>query len=414
MMSQAKTIRTGDASGRGSISGFRVNFPARMKPHTEEEINAVVDVMRNAEAQTQGEYLRKFEADFKAYTSANHTFAVDNCTNALRLAAILCRFEPGDEVIIPAYTFCATAIPFGTCGAQIVWADIDKDTWVIDLGDIERKITPRTRAVVAVHLLGMPVDMPAVLDVADRHGLRVIEDCAQAPGASINGQQVGTFGDFGCFSFHGAKQMTTLGEGGMLTVRSDDDAALTPGLRHNGARPYPGDRERYWVPAMSNVDLDLEGVWPNNFCIGEVQCALGSVLLKNLDRTNDTLIAQATKLRSALAEVPELSLVKIPDGYRHVFHQFVMHFDGSEFGKTRNDLLDFLANEAKVRAIVQYHPLYRYPLFQKLGVGEHDCPVLESWWDNSFSFPWWVGMPDETLDYLVSSVKEGVTSLKGM
>ena len=135
--------------------------------------------------------------------------------------------------------------------------------------------------------------------------------------------------------------------------------------------------------------------------------------MKNLDRTNDTLIAQATKLRSALADVPELSLVKIPDGCHHVFHQFVMHFDGSEFGKNRNDLLDFLANEAKVRAIVQYHPLYRYPLFQKLGVGEHNCPVLESWWDNSFSFPWWVGMPDETLDYLASSVKAGVTSLKG-
>ena len=409
----SKTIKTRDASGRGSVSGFKVNFPARMKPYTEEEINAVVDVMRNAEAQTQGEYLREFETDFKEYTGANHAFAVDNCTNALRLAAILCRFEPGDEVIIPAYTFCATAIPFGLAGAKIVWADIDEDTWVVDPGDIEKKVTPRTKAVVAVHLLGMPVDMPAILDVADRHGLRVIEDCAQAPGASIDGKQVGTFGDFGCFSFHGAKQMTTLGEGGMLTVRSDDDAALVPGLRHNGARPYPGDRERYWVPAMSNVDLDLEGVWPNNFCIGEVQCALGSVLLKNLDRTNDTLIAQATKLRSALAEVPELSLVKVPDGYRHVFHQFAMHFDGSVFGKNRNDLLDFLANEAKVRAIVQYHPLYRYPLFQKLGVGEHNCPVLESWWDNSFSFPWWVGMPDETLDYLVSSVKAGVTSLKG-
>ncbi len=412
-MSQVKTTKTGDASGRESVSGFRVNFPARMKPYTEEEINAVVDVMRNAEAQTQGEYLREFETDFKEYTGANHAFAVDNCTNALRLAAILCRFEPGDEVIIPAYTFCATAMPFGMTGATIVWADVDKDTWVVDPGDIEKKVTPRTRAVVAVHLLGMPVDMPAVLDVADRHGLRVIEDCAQAPGASIDGKQVGTFGDFGCFSFHGAKQMTTLGEGGMLAVRSDDDATLTPGLRHNGARPYPGDRERYWVPAMSNVDLDLEGVWPNNFCIGEVQCALGSVLLKNLDRTNDTLISQATKLRSALADVPELSVVKIPDGYRHVFHQFVMHFDGSEFGKNRDDLLDFLANEAKVRAIVQYLPLYRYPLFQKLGVGEHNCPVLESWWDNSFSFPWWVGMPDETLDYLTSSVKAGVTALKG-
>jgi len=383
-----------------------------MRRYSEEEIEAVVHVMRNAEVQTQGEYLRRFEADFKAYTGANHAFAVDNCTNALRLTAILSRLGPGDEVIIPAYTFCATAIPFGMTGATIVWADMHPDNWVMDPADVEKKITPRTKAIVAVHLLGMPVDMPAIMRIAQVHGLRVVEDCAQAPGAAINGQKVGSFGDFGCFSFHGAKNFTTLGEGGMLTVRSDEDAALVPGLRHNGVHPFPPDRPRYWVPAMTNVGMDLPDVWPNNFCIGEAQCALGSAALKKLDATNDTLIAQAMRLRAALADVPELSLVHIPDGYRHIFHQFVMHFDGSNFGKNRDDLLDFLANEARVRAIVQYHPLYRYPLFRDLGAAEHDCPYLEGWWDNSFSFPWWAGMPEETLDYLVSSVKAGIASFK--
>jgi len=408
-----KKTQLGDASGRGSVSGYKVNFPARMKPYTEDEINAVVNVMRNAEAQTQGVYLKQFEADFAAYTGANHAFAVDNATNALHLSAILCDLHEGDEVIIPGYTFCATAIPFGNTGATIVWSDIDPETWVADPKDIERKITKRTKAVVVVHLLGMPVDMPAVMKIAEKHHLRVVEDCAQAPGAAINGQSVGTFGDFGCFSFHGAKNMTTLGEGGMLTVKSDEDAALVPGLRHNGVRPYPADRERYWAPAMSNVDMDMEGVWPNNFSIGEAQCALGSQQLKTLDRDNDILIKQAMKLRAKLEDVPEISVVKIPSGYRHVFHQFVMHFDGSAFGKNRDDLLDFLSNEAGVRAIVQYYPLYRYPIFQKLGASEHDTPVLEEWWDNSFSFPWWVGMPDETMDYLVDSLKAGIAALKG-
>jgi dTDP-4-amino-4,6-dideoxygalactose transaminase len=258
----------------------------------------------------------------------------------------------------------------------------------------------------------MPADMPAIMDIARKHGLRVIEDCAQAPGASINGKQVGSFGDFGCFSFHSAKNMTTLGEGGMLAVRSDEEAALVSGLRNNGITPFPPDRERYWLPAMTNVDADIIGVWPKNYSIGEAQCALGSVELKTLDQTNDTLIAQAMKLRSALADVPELSFARIPEGYRHVFHQFVMHFDGSKLGKNRDDLIDFLVNEARIRAIVQYYPLYRYPLFQKLGAGEHNCPVLESWWDNSFSFPWWRGIPDDTLDYLASSVREGIASLR--
>lgn len=413
MSNQTITTKTGDASGRGSVAGYRVNFPARMRSYTENEIDAVVNVMRNAEAQTQGAYLRQFEADFKAYTGANHAFAVDNATNALRLSALLCRLGPGDEVIIPGYTFCATAIPFGMTGAKIVWADMNPDTWEIDSADIERKITPQTKAIVAVHLLGMPADMPAIMAIAQRHNLRVVEDCAQAPGAAINGQMVGTFGDFGCFSFHGAKNITTLGEGGMLTVKSDADAALVPGIRHNGVRPFAGGRERYWVPAMSNVDLDIDDLWPNNFCLGEAQCALGSELLKTLDQSIETTIAQAMKLRALLADVPELTLVQIPRGYRHIFHQFVLHFDGSAFGKNRNDLLDFLTTEAGIRAIVQYHPLYRYPLFQRLGAGEQDCPRLESWWDNSFSLPWWIGMDDETLAYLASSVKAGIAALKG-
>jgi dTDP-4-amino-4,6-dideoxygalactose transaminase len=412
MSNQSKTTKVGDASGRGTVAGYKVNFPARMRSYTESEIEAVVNVMRNAEVQTQGNYMKQFEADFKAYSGANYAFAVDNATSALRLAAIMCRIGPGDEVIAPGYTFCASAIPFGMTGATIVWADIDSKTWVVDPKSIESKITPKTKVLLVVHLLGMPVNMPAILAIAEKHNLRVVEDCAQAPGASINGKKVGSFGDFGCFSFHGAKNITTLGEGGMLTVRSAEDAALTPGLRHNGVRPFTGERQRYWVPAMSNVDIDLEDVWPNNFSIGEAQCALGSELLKTLDHNNDIIIAQATKLRAALSGIPEITFAHIPDGYRHIFHQFVLHFDGSAFGKNRNDLLDFLTEEAAVRAIVQYHPLFRYPLFQKLGAEQHNTPVLDDWWDNSFSLPWWIGMSDETLEYLADSVKAGVAALK--
>ncbi len=412
MSNLTQTTKSGDASGRGSVAGYRVNFPARMRVYTEAEIEAVVNVMRNAEVQTQGDYQRKFEADFKAYIGANHAFAVDNATNALRLAAILCRFEKGDEVIVPGYTFSATAIPFGMTGVKLVFADIDPKRWTIDPKDIEKKITPHTKAVIVVHLLGMPADMPVIMEIAKKHNLRVIEDCAQAPAASIDGKKVGSFGDFGCFSFHGAKNITTLGEGGAITVKSDEDAALLPGLRHNGIRPFPAGRERYWVPAMSNVDIDMENIWPNNFSIGEAQCALASELLKTLDSSTDTTIAQAAKLRTALADVPEFTVAEVPAGVRHIYHQFVIHFNGSAFGKNRNDLLDFLTTEAAVRAIVQYYPLYRYPLFQKLGAGAHDTPVLDDWWDNSFSLPWWIGMPDETLDYLVDSLKAGVAALK--
>ena len=412
-MSEEKKVVSGDASGRTAVDGFKINPSPMIRSYTQSQIDAVVKVMSKVQGQTQGPVMAEFEKKFKEYVGAHHAFAVDNATNALRLSAILCKLKPGDEVIISAYTFCATAIPFGKTGAKIVWADIDPDTWVADPKDIERKITDKTKALVVVHLLGMPVDMPAVMELAEKHNLKVVEDCAQAPGSSIDGREIGTFGNFGCFSFHGAKNMTTLGEGGMLTVKNDEDAKLVEKIRHNGCCAWTMERERYWVPAMGNVDVDPEmEVWPNNFCIGEAACACGIEALKVLDETNDVLIAQRNKIREIMSDTPEISFAKEPAGYKHIIHQFIMHFDGSALGKDRNDLLDLMTEKHRVRCIVQYYPLYRYDLFKKLGAGDQDCPVLEQWWDNSFSFPWWAYMDDETIEYMTSSLKKAVAELK--
>ena len=359
----------GDASGRGAVDGFRVTCPAMQHPYTEAEIDAVVKVMREACGQTQGKYMVEFEQAFCAFTGAKHAFAVNNCTSALKMAAIFCHIQPGDEVIIPAYTFCASAIPFGDLGAKIVWADINPDTWTIDPDDIARKITPKTKAVVCVHLLGMPCDMKKIVPIARAHGLKVVEDCAQALDCRIDGQHVGTFGDFGCFSFHSAKTMTTLGEGGMFVCADDADAAAAPGIRHNGCCAYPADRERYWSPAMSCVDSFLDDRWPQNFCIGEAQCALGTEELKSVIANNNTLIEQDRKIREKLAGLPEISFSRCPENGRYVVHQYIMHYDGSACGKTRDDLLDLMTKKYGIRCIVQYYPLYRYPLFQRKGCG---------------------------------------------
>jgi perosamine synthetase len=382
-------------------------------PYTEAEIDAVVKVMREACGQTQGKYMVEFEQAFCAFTGAKHAFAVNNCTSALKMAAIFCHIQPGDEVIIPAYTFCASAIPFGDLGAKIVWADINPDTWTIDPDDIARKITPKTKAVVCVHLLGMPCDMKKIVPIARAHGLKVVEDCAQALDCRIDGQHVGTFGDFGCFSFHSAKTMTTLGEGGMFVCADDADAAAAPGIRHNGCCAYPADRERYWSPAMSCVDSFLDDRWPQNFCIGEAQCALGTEELKSVIANNNTLIEQDRKIREKLAGLPEISFSRCPENGRYVVHQYIMHYDGSACGKTRDDLLDLMTKKYGIRCIVQYYPLYRYPLFQRKGCGEFDCPVLDKWWDGSFSFPWWCGMDDTVIDTLCSSLISAVEELRG-
>lgn len=199
----------------------------------------------------------------------------------------------------------------------------------------------------------------------------------------------------------------------MFVCQDDQIAHNVPGIRHNGLCAFQGDRERYWVPAMSNVDEFLEDRWPQNFCIGEAQCALGSEELKSVIANNEILINQDKKIREWLSDLEEITFPKIIKGGRYVVHQYVMHYDGSKYGKNRDDLMDLLTKKYGVRAIVQYYPLYRYPLFQKKGCGAYDCPVLDKWWDNSFSLPWWCGIDDESMRIMCESVIGAVKDLRG-
>ena len=213
--------------------------------------------------------------------------------------------------------------------------------------------------------------------------------------------------------FFDRKEVKDHGEGGMFVCADDADAAAAPGIRHNGCCAYPADRERYWSPAMSCVDSFLDDRWPQNFCIGEAQCALGTEELKSVIANNNTLIEQDRKIREKLAGLPEISFSRCPENGRYVVHQYIMHYDGSACGKTRDDLLDLMTKKYGIRCIVQYYPLYRYPLFQRKGCGEFDCPVLDKWWDGSFSFPWWCGMDDTVIDTLCSSLISAVEELRG-
>ena len=200
---------------------FKIPFSGRAHSYTNEEVEVAINAMQTAVPLTQGSYQLQFQEAFCSYTGANHAFALNNATAALDLSAQLCQFKPGDEVIIPGHTFTASAYPFLKKGAKIAWADIDLETRVVTAEAIERCITQNTKAIVVVHLYGYGADMPAIMQLANKHNLLVIEDTAQALGVEIEGQMAGTFGDFGVFSFHSHKNMTTLGEGGMFTVKDD-------------------------------------------------------------------------------------------------------------------------------------------------------------------------------------------------
>ncbi|WP_303238421.1 DegT/DnrJ/EryC1/StrS aminotransferase family protein [uncultured Bilophila sp.] len=389
---------------------IKVNFSGRAIKYTEDEIAVVVEAMRSAEPLTQGKYLQGFQKAFGEYIGAEHCFAVMNGVSALELSAQLCNFKPGDEVIIPSHTFTASAYPYAKKGAKLVWADVDPITHVVNAETIEKCITPKTRAIVVVHLYGYVADMPAIMDVAKKHNLLVIEDAAQSIGADVNGIKSGAWGDMAIFSFHSHKNLTTLGEGGMLVVRDPKLAALVPMLRHNGHCGYPDPRPNYWTPAMGNVDmpmLDGDMLWPNNYCLGEVECALGIKMLERIDRINAEKRARAMRFIDGLKDFPELEFLR-EDTTRHNYHLLV----GCMKNGKRDAFMHAISEEKGIKCVVQYIPLDRYDFYKKLGLGKADCPNADAFFDGQISFPFQHWLSEEDFEYMLKSTREVLESLR--
>jgi dTDP-4-amino-4,6-dideoxygalactose transaminase len=390
---------------------IRVDFSGRSLDYTEEETAALLDALRRADTLTQGRYLAEFQNRFAAYLNlpAHSCFAVMNGVSALELSAQLCLFEPGDEVVIPSHTFTASAYPFVKKGAVPVWADIDPSSRVVTAESIEAVLSPRTRAVVVVHLYGYAADMPSIMKLACARGLTVIEDAAQSVGAEVDGTRSGAFGDMSIFSFHSHKNLTTLGEGGMLVVRDKRLADLVPMLRHNGHCAYPGERADYWTPAMGNVDLPmLDGriLWPNNYCIGEMECAMGIALLERIDRINAEKRARALRFIDALAEYRELEFHRV-DTTRHNYHLLAARVTTGG----RDDFIRSMYRDHGVKCVVQYMPLNRYDFYAKLGFGRADCPHADAFYDNMVSFPFQHRLTEEEFDHMLAATK---SVLKGL
>jgi len=389
---------------------IKVNFSGRALQYTEEEIAAVVDAMRHGETLTQGRYLQAFEKKFATYQGLPEgcCFAVMNGVSALELSAQLCMFKPGDEVIVPSHTFTASAYPYAKKGAKLVWADIDLTTRVVTADTIKAVLTPNTRAVVVVHLYGYVADMPAIMELARSRGILVIEDAAQSIGADIGGVRSGSFGDMAIFSFHSHKNLTTLGEGGMLVVRDEKLAKLVPMLRHNGHCAYPGERRDYWIPAMGNVDMPMlagQIVWPNNYCIGEIECALGAVMLDRIDRINAEKRTRALRFIDALAGCPELEFHRV-DTTRHNYHLLAARMTNGG----RNAFIRAMYNKHGVKCVVQYLPLNRYDFYVRLGLGQAACPNADAFYDNMVSFPFQHWLTEEEFDHMLAAAKNVLTA----
>jgi len=340
-----------------------------------EAVLAVIDSRHLA----QGAQVAAFEKAFADVCGVKYAVATSSGTTALQTAILAHGIGPGDEVITTPFTFIASANSIVFAGAKPVFVDIDERTYNIDPGQIEAAITPRTKAILPVHLFGNPCDMEAILDIAARRGLVVIEDACQAHGASIKGQMVGGFGT-GCFSFYPTKNITTA-EGGIVTTNDDALADRARLIRNHG------QRERYYHESLGY-----------NFRMTEIQGAIGLVQIGKLEQFVEARRANAAYLNQHLQGVVKPYEAA---GYRHSYHQYTVRVP-----KERDRLVAHLREKGIGTGIYYPVPVHKQAVYQQLGYRD-SLPVTEKACGEVLSLPVHPALSQEDLEHIA----EGVNSL---
>ncbi len=391
---------------------YKIPWSLRSHKYTQDEINKVVKFLKSNDPLINGKEINKFEINFQKYLSIKgKVFAVSCGASAIELAAATLSLKKNDEIIIPAHTYCASALPFCRYETKIVWADIDLDTMTIDPNDILKKINKKTKAIVITHLYGMPCEINKIKKICKDKKILLIEDCAQALGAKYFGKKVGTFGDMSIFSFHAQKNMSTIGAGGALVINNKKYQKQADGLRKNGHRPYK-NKKHYWLPAMTDVYEDVKGITPFNFPFTELQSIVGNELLKRIQNLNDLRIKRAKKIITSLRSFKYLKFQKNKRNYKNVHHLLPALIDSKIVKFNRDDFIQIMSKKYKIQVIIQYLPLYRYHFFKKKNFYPKKLNVTDFFYDNMISLPFHHWMSERDLEYLIESIKKTLIFLE--
>jgi perosamine synthetase len=308
-----------------------------------EELRSVQEPLESGWV-VQGPFVARFEEKFSAFTGARYSIATSSCTTALHIAVAALGLKPGDEVIVPAFTWVSTANVVEYMGARPIFCDVDLRTFNIDTDRCEAQITPRTVGIIPVHLFGLCADMDPVLEIARKYRLWVVEDAACAFGARYRGRHSGTIGDVGCFSFHPRKSITT-GEGGMITTQREDLDRLARSLRDHGASH--SDLERH--AERSGFLLSQYNHLGYNYRMTDIQGALGCA---QMDRSEWILAERSRRARlydDMLADLRWLQTPVVPDGYIHGYQAYVCLFRPESPTLANVDRLHWHRNELMIR-----------------------------------------------------------------
>ena len=331
-----------------------------------------------------GPNVRAFEEEAAAYLGCQHAVGVASGTDALHLGLIASGIKPGDEVITTPFTFIATAEAILYCGATPVFVDIDPETFNIDLNQVEAAITPKTRAVIPVHLFGQPCNMRQLADISERHGLEIIEDCAQSFGAEVSGKQTGSFGSVGCFSFFPSKNLGGYGDGGLITTQSAKIAEHLRVLRNHGS----------WKP-YHHSELGF------NSRLDELQAIILRAKLKHIDEYNHGRRRVAHRYSDALIKMKGIT-PPIEDAIgHHVYHQYTLLSD------QRDDIIEALRAQQIGCAIYYQIPLHQQEVFANTSA-KQSLPVCEKVASRCMSLPIYPEMPSEQVDTVLEVIKDVV------
>lgn len=366
----------------------------------DEDVAAVVEVLRS-DWLTTGPKVVEFERAFAERVGAKEAVAVSSGTAALHAAVYALGIGPGDEVILPAMTFAATANCVVYQGGTPVFADVDPQGLLLDPDAVAAKITPRTKAIIAVDYAGQPCDYDALKDIARQHRLRVMADACHALGATYKGRSVGTLADLSTFSFHPVKHIAT-GEGGMITT---DDPALAQAMRvfrNHGITTDHRQREQRgsWFYEMVHLGY--------NYRLTDIQCALGMSQLRRLPDSLSRRQEIAGMYDAAFRDLPAVSPLRVRPEVSHAYHLYVVRFDLTQLRATRAELFSALRAEG-IGVNVHYIPVHLHPFYQqRFGTGPGLCPVAEQAYEEIVSLPMFPRMDDQDVRDVVAAVRKVV------
>ncbi len=358
-----------------------------------------------------GPAVENFEQKFAKYIGVKHAIAVNSGTDALVIAMKAMGIGEGDEVITTPFTFFATAETIAMVGAKPVFCDVEEDTYNIDAGKIEALITPKTKAILPVHIFGQPADMAAINAIAEKHGLKVIEDACQAVGAEYGGQKVGGIGEIGCFSFYPTKNLGGFGDGGMITTNSDELAVVCRAYREHGGGQNGAKARSILTGAGDELAGGKTGdalynpykyynyLIAYNSRLDAIQARILEIKLKYLDGFNARRTEIAEKYNRAFEGVEGIEVPVIRDGMKTVWHQYAFRCE------EKDKMGEFLAGKEIGSAAFYPVPLHLQKAFTGLGYKEGDLPAAEKITKQTVCLPIFPELTDEEQDAVIEGVK---------